>query len=200
MLTIPRISNYSQFEEKQLLIPISNTPWEQYSNAPEACVKLAYIDCVGLLVQLCSKEIDLLATVTERDGMVCRNSCMEAFIDFAPEKGRGYINFEINPLAALHEAIGTSRHDRRFVKELNAPETEPFTTVTPHGWKAEFTVTEQHIAALYGKAPQSGDIIKANFYCCADDKSEPFYVTAFKIETPFPDYHRPEYFAQLTIE
>ena len=64
-----------------------------------------------------------------------------------------------------------------------------------------YIVTLPHIEAIYGKSElKSGDIIKANFYCCADNKpSGKYYASAFPIGTPEPDYHRPEYFAELVI-
>lgn len=200
MLSVPIIQSLSEFEKEHLLLKLDHKPWEQFKNAPDVCVHLAYVDGMGLAVRMISNETSLRATVNTPDGMVCTDSCMEAFIDFAPDSGKGYINFELNPLAALHEAIGTERNGRRFVRELGVSATHPITSVSPDGWEAMFVVTENHIAELFGKNGLSkGDVIKANFYCCADSKPEPFYATAFEIKTASPDYHRPEYFGELVI-
>lgn len=200
MLKVPRISSISQFSDSHLRLALSQRPWSAYADAPETFADLAYVEGIGLAVRLISNETELRATVNVPDGAVCNDSCMEAFLDLAPESGRGYINLEINPLAALHEAIGTSRNGRIFVRELGVPPIAPKTAVTPHGWEAMYTVTCEHIEALYGKRLKSGDVIRANFYCCADGKPKPFYATAFNIDTTTPDYHRPEYFGELVIE
>ncbi len=200
MFKIPRISSLSQFQDRYLLLALSERPWSAYASAPEVFAHLAYVDGYGLAIRLVSDETELKATVNVPDGTVCTDSCMEAFLDLVPESGKGYVNLEVNPLAALHEAIGTSRNGRRFTRELGAPPIKPLTLISPDGWEVMYVITEEHIDALYGTHPKSGDVIKANFYCCADGKKEPFYATAFKIDTPTPDYHRPEYFGELTLE
>ena len=201
MITIPKIESIADFFDTYLELPIATVNWEGFAKPPKAKVRLAYVDGSGLAVRLMSDETSIIAKVNTPDGMVCRDSCMEAFIDFAPASGKGYINFEINPFAALHEAIGTDRHGRTFVRELGAPATDPITSVSGDGWEAMYIVTLPHLEALYGITElKSGDVIKANFYVCADDMpTGAYYATAFPIGTENPDYHRPEYFRELTI-
>ena len=201
MLTIPKIESIADFFDTYLELPIDKINWDGYATPPKANVRLAYVDGSGLAVRIMSNDTALLATVNKPDGMVCEDSCLEAFIDFAPESGKGYINFEINPFAALHEAIGEGRHDRTFTRTLGAPATDPITSVSADGWEAMYIVTLPHLEALYGITElKSGDKIKANFYiCCDKSPSGAYYATAFPIGTENPDYHRPEYFAELTI-
>ncbi|MBR2460126.1 MAG: carbohydrate-binding family 9-like protein [Clostridia bacterium] len=201
MLTVPKIETLADFFDTYLEIPVSCINWEGYAPAPTVKVNLAYVDGKGLAVRLLSSETDLIARVNTPDGMVCLDSCLEAFIDFAPESGKGYLNFEINPFAALHEGFGTGRHGRVFPRQNGVPPTDPITSVSSEGWEAMFIVTLPHIEAIYGKSElKSGDVIKANFYCCADEKpTGQYYASAFPINTPQPDYHRPEFFAELTI-
>lgn len=201
MLTIPRIQTLAEFFDTYLELPIACINWQGYAQPPKAKVHLAYVEGNGLAVRLFSDETDLIATVNTPDGMVCKDSCLEAFIDFAPETGKGYINFEINPFAALHEAVGTGRHGRTFTRAMGVVPTEPITSVSGDGWEAMFIVTLPHIEAIYGSSElKNGGVIKANFYCCADDKpGGAYYATAFPIQSEQPDYHRPEFFAELTI-
>lgn len=201
MLTVPRIETLADFFDTYLELPIACVNWQGYAEPPKAKAHLAYVDGNGLAVRLFSNETDLIATVNTPDGMVCRDSCLEAFIDFAPKTGKGYINFEINPFAALHEAVGGGRHGRTFTREMGVTPTEPITSVSGDGWEAMFIVTLPHIEAIYGVSElKKGDVIKANFYCCADDMpSGAYYASAFPIKSEQPDYHRPEFFAELTI-
>ena len=201
MLTIPKIESIADFFDTYLELPIDKINWDGYATPPAAKVRLAYVDGSGLAVRIMSNDTELLATVNKPDGMVCEDSCLEAFIDFAPESGNGYINFEINPFAALHEAIGEGRHGRTFTRTLGAPVTDPITSVSTDGWEAMYIVTLPHLEALYGISElKSGDKIKANFYiCCDKNPAGAYYATAFPIGTENPDYHRPEYFAELTI-
>jgi hypothetical protein len=39
--------------------------------------------------------------------------------------------------------------------------------------------------------------IKGNFYKCADGTDSPHYVTWNPVQTPTPDFHRPEFFGEL---
>ena len=201
MLTVPRIETLADFFDTYLELPIDKVNWQGYAVPPKAKVHLAYVEGNGLAVRLFSDETDLLATVNVPDGMVCRDSCLEAFSDFAPQVGKGYINFEINPFAALHEALGVGRKGRCYTREMGVAPTEPITSVSGDGWEAMFIVTLPHIEAIYGVSElNKGDIIKANFYCCADDKpTGAYYASAFPIVTEQPDYHRPEFFAELII-
>ena len=201
MMIIPRIESIADFFDTYLELPIGCVNWDGYAVPPSARVKLAYVEGSGLAVRILSDDTDLIATVNKPDGRVCEDSCLEAFIDFAPESGKGYINLEINPFAALHEAIGTGRHGRTFTRELGAPPTDPITSVSADGWEAMYIVTLPHLDALYGISElKSGDKIKANFYICCDNSPKgAYYATAFPIGTENPDYHRPEYFCELII-
>ena len=40
----------------------------------------------------------------------------------------------------------------------------------------------------------------ANFYKCADLTSTPHFLSWAPIDTPEPDFHRPEFFAPITLE
>ena len=41
--------------------------------------------------------------------------------------------------------------------------------------------------------------MRANFYKCADATSEPHYLSWAPIDTPQPDFHRPEFFGDITL-
>lgn len=40
----------------------------------------------------------------------------------------------------------------------------------------------------------------ANFYKCGNKLTSPHYLSYRKIETSSPDFHRPEYFAEMELE
>ena len=200
MLNIPFLSKGGDASSVYCELPIACNNWSpEYASAPPASVRLSYEEGAGLHVRLIAEESGLLATVNTPDGRVCEDSCLEAFIDLSPDSGKGYLNIECNPLAAVHQAIGTGRYGRRFIRDMGLPATRAVATVTDGHWELSYTVSEELISALYGKPLRRGDVIRGNFYICADGKPAPYYATAFPISTPSPDYHRPEFFAEMTV-
>ena len=42
-------------------------------------------------------------------------------------------------------------------------------------------------------------VLRANLYKCADETAVPHYVSWNPIDTPAPDFHRPEFFGELIL-
>ena len=42
--------------------------------------------------------------------------------------------------------------------------------------------------------------MRGNFYKCASATSQPHYLSWSPIDTPEPDFHRPEFFGKLTLQ
>ena len=65
---------------------------------PVTCFKLLYDDA-GIYIQFDVRDRYVLCRRTEDQAMVCRDSCVEAFLQ--PTVDRGYFNFEINCCGAM---------------------------------------------------------------------------------------------------
>ena len=203
MITIPLIKKASDFDIYHATVPIKYNSWcttVRIAIAPTAFVRIAYLENVGLMLYFFAAERKLLAKVNVPDGPVCEDSCMEAFLDLAPETGKGYINVEVNPIANMYLAFGKDRYDRRFIRPMRLPDIHPKTTITESSWTLEYTIPEELIFALYGKKLGAGDVFCGNFYICADGKEAPYYGSAAPITAPEPDFHRPEFFREFIIK
>ena len=167
---------------------------------PEVRAAVVFVAGEGFAIRMDCAEEEPLALCREPDGPVCRDSCMECFINFAPERDRRYINLEANALAALHCKIGEGRKGRQALRELGVPMPSVCAHVGEAGWRLDFFVPLACVQALYGKAAFSpGDVIRANFYKCGDGTPQPHYGMWRGIESPVPDFHRPEFFGELII-
>ncbi len=154
----------------------------------------------GFYTRMTCAETTPRAVIKEYDGLVCTDSCLEWFVDFAPEKELGYLNLECNVTGALHAGFGADRHGRRFLRDQGLPAITVSPTQYDDHWELIYFIPNELVEALYGKVPQSGDVIRANFYKCGDLTEEEHYCSWTVIDAPKPDFHRPEAFGTLVLQ
>jgi len=134
---------------------------------------------------------------------VYKDSCVEFFIQPRLDDPH-YYNFEWNAIGTLYLAYRTGRADAELapkevlslVKAESSIGREPFAERVEGPWSLKITIPRQ---ALWHSDIQSFDGLKAraNFYKCGDGLKVPHYITWAPIDTPRPDYHRPEFFAPI---
>ena len=145
------------------------------------------------------------ASFTRFQDPVCKDSCVEFFVDGCPEKSRGYINFEANALGTMLIAFGRDRHERRplSVAEVAGLEIRPSLAapvdgdIGPDGWTLDYRIPAGLFERLCGARLGPGSRAAANFYKCGDDTAVPHYGAWSPVGTPTPDFHRPEFFGTL---
>lgn len=168
---------------------------------PYAQGKLCYVKEKGFVVELMCKENNPRATYTEQNSPVCRDSCLEFFANFAPEKeGTGYVNFEGNANGALLCCYGKNVMERQTVAEMGIahPKAEVFKTETEWGYRVFIPLSL--IEKIYGKKTfRAGDHITGNFFKCGDDTAQPHFGSYTKIDYPHPSFHQPTFFADMVI-
>ena len=173
--------------------------WTDNGYTPRTEARLVHVRRRGFLVRLTSWETARRAVCRVPDGEVYRDSCLEFFVNFAPERGEAYLNLEVNPLGTLHVKFGPGRVGRRpLPPELERPRVE--TDQQPAFWRAEIFIPLATIKSLFGKAEfVPGDVLRGNFYKCGDDAAFPHYGMWSPVLTESPDFHRPEYFGELAL-
>ena len=181
------------------MIPIENYLWlEGYT--PEVTARGVYVENKGFLIGMKCLEKFPKAVYTERDSPVCRDSCMEFFVNFSPETDERYINFEANAKGALHCKIGPGRENRIALAALPIPQPELTARVEEDSWSIRLFVPLGCITALYGRSEfHRGDRIRANFYKCGDETEKPHYGAWNFIDLSSPDFHRPEFFGEIEL-
>lgn len=167
---------------------------------PEVTAAVVYVEGEGFVIRMECMENNPKAIYTQPDDPVCRDSCMECFINFAPEISKNYVNLEANALGTLHCKFGPGRGGRRPLREMRIPMPELSAHRAEDRWSLEFFFPLSSIRALWGKERFSaGDRLRANFYKCGDETGAPHFGMWSGVDTPEPDFHRSEFFGELII-
>lgn len=168
-------------------------PWCKNGYKPETEVKLLSTDD-GLYARFFSKESPVLARFTKYQSPVCKDSCMELFLNPNPSTDRRYLNFEFNPLGTLYLAIGTDRYNRTLISDQAGVCVT--TSLYEGGWYGllhiPFDFLKQHYLGIEIK-------MRANFYKCAEDTSLPHFGCWNEVHTQSPDFHQPEFFGDISL-
>lgn len=170
---------------------------------PRTYGKMGFLKGHGFVVQMVSEEKDPAGACVEPDGMVCRETAMEAFFQFYPEEEEHqiYLNFEANVLGTLHAKYGKSRDARKPFPAHLREACRCTCSVLENGWMLRFMVPLELIEYVYGKCGvDSGTGFRCNFYKISEEQ-EPVHFGSFtEIKSEKPDFHLPEYFAAAVVE
>lgn len=193
-------------EEHTELHPISVLNWDAFTYAPDVKFRIAYSNNEIWLKYYVNEE-HVLAKRTDTNSSVSRDSCVEFFFD--PQGDGNYYNFEFNCIGTPHLSYGPARQKRKFVapeiiekylKIKSSLGNRPFEEKTGgHEWEMTIVIPTDLLTSDKG-LHLPGLTSKANFYKCGDDTSEKHYLTWNPVDTPKPDYHRPEYFGEVVFE
>ncbi len=158
----------------------------------------------GFAVRLWSEERDPRATQTEPNSRVCEDSCLEFFANFAPSvPGSGYLNFEGNALGTMLCCYGPESRpgeNRTPVIRLGCRHPRPRAFRGDGFWGWELLIPFPFLRAVYGDAGYGpGSRIRGGFFKCGDLTEHPHYGSYRKIEWPGPNFHRPEFFADMVV-
>ena len=157
----------------------------------------------ALVVDFRVSGLDLRAQNMEDNGRQWEDSCVEVFIK-DPEKA-DYYNFAINALGKVLACYGpvregrTRRPQEQMKKILRFAHLEggPLDKEGVQTWRVGVVIPFELIGVDPGNLPHS---IRANFYKCGDKTAHPHYLSWSPIDTPKPDFHRPEFFGELLLK
>jgi hypothetical protein len=180
------------------------------SHIPDVKAKLAYdADAIYGIFQVQDRFV--CARSENYQDQVCKDSCVEFFFYPGPETSQGYFNFEVNcgGTALFHYQKGRGVDDipisEVHFKQVQIAHSMP-KIVNPEinnsiTWVVEFRLPFK-ILAYYTQLDKTskGAVWRANFFKCADESSHPHWLTWSRIDTPLPNFHRPEYFGRLIFE
>lgn len=178
--------------------------WEEFSYIPKVGFKIAH-NGTEILLKYTVSEKYTMARETKTNGNVYKDSCVEFFISFDQTN---YYNLEFNGIGTRHVAYGPGRNGRKFVDSKilegitikSSLGDKPFDEKAGLG-KWEITMVIPVSCFAFSTIDSlNGVKATANFYKCGDETSLPHFVTWSPIDTPNPDYHRPEFFGELWFE
>jgi len=162
-----------------------------------------------LHVRFDCEDRHISARVTEPNGPVCEDSCVEFFFAPEPDESLAYFNLEINCCGTIHLGYGKGRHGRVMApfSVIDAIEAKSsirgFTkqeSPKDEGWWVEAKLPFNALRRMAPfPVPEPGTVWRANFYRCGG-RTDPQYAVWSPIDWPRPDYHRPEYFGELRVQ
>lgn len=176
--------------------PLSNYLWSSDKEDVTASASL-HFDGAVLKIHFDVSEKELRRMVREDDGPVWTDSCVEIFIS---ADGRNYANFEFSASGYMHAAFGPDRHERRKLgPEFLSGVKRKVTILENNNHRSRWTLDAEidlERAGLISSVPAD---LYINIYKCGDGLMKPHFLSAFPIELPSPDFHRPEFFEKIHI-
>lgn len=146
------------------------------------------------------------AAAGEDLGKVWEDSCVEFFSSPNPADGL-YYNLECNCIGKVLLCCGADRHARvpapadvlARIQRWSSLGSEPFAETAAGPWEVCLIVPVEFYFNHKIKT-LDGVEIKANFYKCGDLLETPHFLSYAPIDTPDPDFHRPEFFIPVAFE
>ncbi len=179
---------------------ITHFPWKnEYPATPLTEVRISY-DSDGYDVHFVSYETKLRAVETEPNSMVYRDSCMEMFMQFAPDTDPRYINFEINPNGAVYSAISYDRAHSTLIDQADIAMLDIKTRAFADRWEIDCRIPVTYIQKQIPTYRHgAGAHLRGNFYKCGDETDHPHYGCFADIDLPEPDFHCPQFFTDFVL-
>ena len=171
-----------------------NDGWDAFPKQYTTTARLLYSD-EGLFLRMETDEWPIIVKETKENHEVCFDSCMEFF--FTPNTTDDlYVNFEANAHGVPLCSVRNDRERGRIIKSSREGVVVKAICEFERGWALymfiPFEFLKKHFSSI-------GKEMRANFYKCGEQTLVDHYAVWNKIETPEPDYHRPEFFGRLIL-
>jgi hypothetical protein len=151
------------------------------------------------------------STVTEYNGNVSGDSCVEFFFSPDAENPLHYFNLEINaggtPLIFFITKPweGVTKLEAKDIQQIeiahSLPEVVDPEITEPTTWFIEFRIPLSMLEKFSNVTrPEKGVVWKGNFYKTGSKTSSPNYLTWSFVDHPKPNFHLPEFFGNLKFE
>jgi len=211
-LTIPRINSDTTDIRSvaDQLANVSPTPIDvinwlaEYPSKPEVSFRIAH-NGDNILLQYQVHENEILGVITEDNGEVWTDSCVEFFITFDNDSyynieatctGKVLLGYRKTGVPAEHgseEIMGSIQRLSSLGTQVIQKKQGDF------HWSLTLVIPKE---AFWKTDLKSFDGLKVrgNFYKCGDNLTVPHFVAWTEIDTPSPSFHQPGYFGELVFE
>lgn len=181
------------------------------STHPITDAKVLYDD-TGLYLHFRVQDRFVRAAYTEYQSPVCQDSCAEFFV--RPRDGKGYFNFEINPLGTMllfyvtdPTRVGPGLKEYQAVPPDAASAVKVWGSMVhptgeqeiegPLDWSIQYFIPFSLFETYLGPVrPAAGDRWRANFYKCGDKTSKPHWAAWAPVGETL-NFHQPAVFGEL---
>lgn len=212
-MNIPKIifedeKTFSSIESKLDLLPenrIAHANWIKYDHYPQTSFKIAH-DGDNIFLQFKVKEDEVRAVASGNNSDVWNDSCVEFFISF--DDSGYYYNLE---QSCIGQALLGYRKNRAQVEHADDITLDAIKRMPSMGGynfnlkKGDFEWTLLSvipIASFWKNDLKTFDGLraKANLYKCGDKLTKPHYLSWAPVEVEQPDFHRTDFFRDITFE
>jgi Carbohydrate-binding family 9 len=181
--------------------PLSIAPWEAFPYKPKVAFSIAHAEGFIYLKYYVSEQ-QIRAVNNATNGSVWEDSCVEFFVNF---DDTGYYNLECNAIGTILMCFGAERNNREILPAEVIEKIQFQSTIqnNKEGKTIDWTMTlaiPLSIFTYHPKLSLKGKTCNANFYKCGDKLAEPHFIAWSNIDTPKPDFHRPDFFGRLVFE
>lgn len=183
---------------------IDTVNWkEQYPYRPLTAFAIAHSQ-TAIYIDFFVRCNYLRAVNYENNSNVHQDSCVEFFVQPNPDDPH-YFNFEFNCIGTIDAARRLDRNnfekltDEQLgrIRRVASCGNKPFEEVQGmFTWNLLVVIPLDIIGIDPAKLPLT---MRGNFYKCADMTSVPHFLSWNPVETPTPDFHRPEFFGEITL-
>ena len=193
------------------VLQIANFQEKSSDSRPETLCRVLY-DANGLYLRYSLKDRWVKCVAKNYQDCVCKDSCVEFFVE--PTGGKGYLNFEFNACGVmlLYHVVDATRTDHGFadyhpvdafadeaVKRYPSLKAEDVVeeVTDPCDWELAMYIPFSLFEKEFGAdgIPAKGTVWRANFYTCADGTSHPRWATWNPII--IFNFHQPECFGDI---
>lgn len=185
--------------------PINCVNWpDAFPDARRTTVYAAHDDDAVYLLFDC-EGFDLKAETDADLGPVANDSCVEFFVSPDTADPR-YWNFEFNAIGRKNVSTRITRPEPRRlsvdelsqIKVYSSAGESPFAEQNGfHTWYLLVVIPFSLFTCEKYEFPKR---MKGNFYKCGAKTSSPHYLSWAPIATERPDFHRPEFFADIILD
>ncbi|MBE7018311.1 MAG: hypothetical protein E7413_00320 [Ruminococcaceae bacterium] len=173
-------------------------PWEGYQqNAPVTNFYMLY-DENGIGMKFFTNETNPVGNAVGMNTDVYTDSCVEIFLNANPKATDKYLNFELSVTGYMHLGLGSGRFDRELQYiDFSMLKIETRILEENKGWEAKFYIPFSLLKEYY---PEISSVWSGNFQKLCEDTDVPHLGCWNLIGTEKPDFHRPEFFGEITLE
>lgn len=141
------------------------------------------------------------AVVTEQQGPVCNDSCLEWFMNFDPVHTDRYFNIEMNAKGIANIGFRKDRYDNTPLDVADIESMKIKTEIFEDYWTLDYVVPFELIKKYIPDYEfKKGLEHPANVYKCGDETEFPHFGCWSMVNREKPDFHIPSYFGTMTIE
>ena len=177
---------------------VLDNPWDS-TFLPETHFQMVLEKGVGFHARLWSYEKNPRITYFENGSEVCEDSCLELFLNFAPQKTTAFINFEMKSDGTKLIGIGPDRYERY---DIIGREVMPTVSAAVHEeyWEVELFVPLSLVEEFYGKCDfKPGYLMVGNVFKCGDLTESPHWLAWSPMNPQVSDFHRSDRFGTFQI-